>query len=186
MTYTPKHNDKSLRTIYIILFFASVVAIIINGVRKDSYSWLYISLAMLCLVGFLFLLISFELTTYSYVLNAKQKSYEFFVDRAVGKRNGYICYYPLSDLVYLVKKEDNTKERLREKYKKIQFNRYAHNIFSKDLYILVFKNTNYYDGIVIEANDTYLAFLNKAIRLQGIRLDIIEEKKEDCDNEANN
>lgn len=185
MTYTPKHNDRSLRTIYIVLFFASVVAIIINGIRQDKYGWLYISVAMLCLVGFLFMLISFELTTYSYILNANQKGYDFFVDRAVGKRGGYICFYPLSDLVYLTKKEENTKEKLTEKYKKIQFNRYVHNIFTKNAYVLVFKNTNYYDAVIIEANDTYLSFLNKAIALQRIKLDIIEENKEKRDEKDN-
>lgn len=184
MTYTPKHNDKSLRTIYMVLFFVSIIAIILNGIRKDNYSWLYISIAMLSLVGFLVMLISFELTTYSYILNAKSKSYDFFVDRSVGKRGGYVCFFPLSDLVFLTKNDESTRERLREKYKKIQFNRYVHNIFSKQTYILVFKNTNYYDAVIIEANDTYLAFLNKAIKLQKIELDIIEDKK--LDNEVSN
>lgn len=185
MTYSPKHNDKSLRTIYMTMFFASVVAIMINGIRNDKFNWLYISIAMLCLVGFLFLLISFELTTYSYVLNAKKQSFDFFVDRAVGKRNGYICYYPLADLVYLVKKEESTKERLSEHYKKIRFNRYVHNIFSKECYVLVFKNSSYYDAIIIEANESYLAYLNNAIKLQKIELDVIENKKEQ-ENEASN
>ena len=171
MTYSPVHNDKSLRTIYITMFFASVASMVVNGIRKDSYSWLYISLAMLCLVGFMFLLISFELTTYSYVLNAKERSYDFFVDRTVGRRNGYICYYPLDDLVYITKKDELAKEKLKEKYGKIQFNRYIHNLFTKDGYILVFKNKSYYDAIIIEANDTYLAFLNNAIKLQKIELD---------------
>ncbi|MBQ7353646.1 MAG: hypothetical protein IJW54_06580 [Clostridia bacterium] len=177
MTYTPKHNDKSLRTIYMILFFVSIIAIIVNGIRKDNYSWLYISIAMLSLVGFLVMLISFELTTYSYILNAKAKSYDFFVDRSVGKRGGYVCFYPLSDLVYLTKNEDGIREKLTKQYKKIQFNRYVHNIFSKNTYILVFKNTNYHDAVIIEPNDTYLAFLNKVIKLQKIELDIIDENE---------
>ena len=43
---------------------------------------------------------------------------------------------------------------------------------------MVFKNSSYYDEIIIEANDSYLAYLNNAIKLQKIELDVIENKKE--------
>ncbi|MBQ7907082.1 MAG: hypothetical protein IJ309_03810 [Clostridia bacterium] len=174
MNYTPKHNDKGLRILYFILFFLTVLFLMVNN---PTYRWLYLSLAMLSLVGAVYLLLSFELTTYTYVLNAKEKSYDFFVDKATGKRNAYVCYYPMADLVYLGKQEKDTKDKLNSKYKKIFFYRYAHNLFNANSYIMVFKNKDYYDAITLDLNDEYLSFINKVIRLQSIELEETENKE---------
>lgn len=176
MNYSPKHNDKGLRILYAILFFLTVLFLMINN---PQYRWLYLSLAMVSLVAAVYLLLSFELTTYTYVLNAKEKSYDFYVDKAVGKRNSYVCYYPMADLVCLSRVDNGTKARLSEKYKKIFFYRYAHNLFNPNAYIMVFKNTGYYDAITVDLNDEYLSFINKVIELQKIELDTLEaENKE--------
>ena len=131
MSFKPPHNDKGLRVVYSILFLAFVLFLLI---KNPQYNWLYMSLAIVCLIGATYLVISFELTTYSYIFVEKDKKIEFFVDKATGKRNNYVCYYHLTDLCYFDKYDEKARATLDKKYEGISFFRYYHNLFTKNKY----------------------------------------------------
>ena len=173
MSFKPPHNDKGLRTVYSILFLAFVLFLLI---KNPQYNWLYMSLAIACLIGATYLVISFELTTYSYVFVEKSRKTEFFVDKATGKRNNYVCYYHLSDLCCFEKYDEKTKEALDKKYESISFFKYYHNLFTKNKYVLVFKGEKSYEAIIIEATNPFINQANSLIKKQGITLDKIEEQ----------
>ncbi len=173
MIFKPRHNDKGLRATYIILLFLSVLFLMIDN---PQYKWLYLSLAIVTLIGGVYLIISFELTSYSYVFQEKGKRVEFFVDKATGKRNNYVCYYHLSDLCYFGKQDEKTKQWLDEKYKGAVMYRYVHNIFTKEKYIMVFKGERGFEAIIIEANAKLIAYMEKLTKAYELKLDKAEEQ----------
>ena len=173
MSFKPPHNDKGLRMVYSILFLAFVLFLLI---KNPQYNWLYMSLAIVCLIGATYLVISFELTTYSYIFVEKDKKIEFFVDKATGKRNNYVCYYHLTDLCYFDKYDEKARATLDKKYEGISFFRYYHNLFTKNKYVMVFKGEKGYEAVIIEAHTPFINQANSLIKRQGISLDTIEEQ----------
>ncbi len=173
MSFKPPHNDKGLRAVYTILFFTFVVFLLVNN---PSYHWLYMSLAIVSLIASTYLVISFELTSYSYVFVEKDKKIEFFVDKATGKRNNYVCYYHLTDLCFFDKYDEKTREALSKKYEGIAFFRYYHNLFTKNKHVMVFKGDKGYEAITIEAQDPLINHVKALVTKQGITLDTIQEQ----------
>lgn len=150
MNYTPKHKDITMRAIYaFLLLFAMVISNTGTGLTRTLL--LSASIVMLVMGAYLFL--RYELTTFSYIILDTDSGKEFFIDKAVGKRNGYVCFYPLKDAVELLTYTDKTKKELKEKYSKIYIYNYCHNRFKAERQILVFKNDGYYDAVIIELNE---------------------------------
>ncbi|MBQ7225198.1 MAG: hypothetical protein IJX02_01195 [Clostridia bacterium] len=160
MKYTPKHSDIIMRTIYGGNIACALVMMMLGTglVRTILLSFSVVLLA----VG-LFLFIRHDLTSFTYIVMENEKRLDFYVDRAVGKRGAYACYYPLSDAVLIEKYEKGTKKRLYSEYGKVFVYNYCHNRFTKDKYIVMFRNDGYFDAVVIELDTGCYEYLKKGI-----------------------
>ena len=81
------------------------------------------------------------------------------MDKHTGKRGTYVCYFPVSDAVKLIKMEDNTKAELRKEFKSIYFYNYGKNVFCGDKYIIVFENGDHHDAIIFEPDEKLIALI---------------------------
>ncbi|MBO5287649.1 MAG: hypothetical protein J6B34_05940 [Clostridia bacterium] len=150
MNYTPKHKDVTMRAIYAFLLLFSMVIV---NVGTGLVHTILMSIALVMLAVGAFLFIRYDLTSFTYIAIEKEKDFDFFIDKTVGKRNGYVCYYPLSDAISLEKWGRETKKALKARYGKIFFYNYCHNQFKTEKQVLVFKNDNYYDAVIIELGE---------------------------------
>ena len=150
MNYAPPHNDTKMRTIYAILVAAGLALYFVGT------GWVKAVLTALSLVFLatgLYLFIKHDLTTYTYILMENEGRQDFYVDRVVGKRGTYVCYYPLCDAVCLEEYKKGTRHILEEKYGKVFVYNYCHNRFSGKKQVLVFENDGYYDAVIIELDE---------------------------------
>lgn len=164
MKYAPKHNDKTMRIIYILLFGLALVLISLplkEGVSRTAL----IIVSIVSLVGAMYLITRYELTTYTYILNPNGNDYDFFVDKAVGKRGNYVCSYPVSSICKVIPYEKDTKEALKKEYPNILIYNYAHNLFTGKKQIIVFKSTPNYEAVICELGDEMEEFLEKIMVL---------------------
>lgn len=171
MNYTPKHNDNRIRAIYASLI---VIAFICMSVGTGLLKTVLMSLSVIFLITGLFLFIKHDLTSFSYIVMENEGRLDFYINKITGKRGNYVCYYPLSDVEALEKYEKGTKKQLYQKYGKVFIYHYAHNRFSEEKYVLVFKNDEYYDAVVCE-------FDNKNYEL--LKLGIEKSKSVKAENE---
>lgn len=170
MKYAPKHTDKTMRILYILLFGAALVLMTLpfnEGIPRT----VIICLSIISLVSAMYLIVRYELTTYTYILNPKGKDYDFFVDKAVGKRGNYVCSYQVSSIVKVVPYEKDTRESLKKEYQNIFIYNYTHNSFTDKKQVIVFRNTPNYEAVVCELGDEMESFLKSIIEL------IKEERK---------
>ena len=136
-----------MRAIYASLIVASFVMMSVGtGIVKT----VLVSLAVVCLGVGITLFIKYDMTTYTYIVLDRENTFDFYVDKASGKRNAYVCYYPLADALALEKYEKGTKKALRERFGKTFFYHYSHNRFCDDKYALVFKNEGYCDCVICQ------------------------------------
>ena len=164
MKFSPKHEGGALRALYIGLFALALICISLpfeNGTRRTAC----ILITMASLVGAMYLMMRYELTTYTYVLNPREQSYDFFVDKATGRRGNYICSYSVLDMVKVVPYEKDTKEKLSKEYAGIMFYNYTHNLFSKKKQVIVFRNSPHYDALIVEMNEQFEGFLKNVTEL---------------------
>lgn len=162
MNYSPKHTDNAMRILYGANFFFSIVLLMLG---EGIWRTIGVSVGMVLLVIATYLFIRYELTTFTYILSAKQHDFDFFVDKRTGKRGSYVCYYPISSVVYLGSGK-GLKKQLRKKYKNIVFYNYTHNRFGTNKSIIVFQHAKgEFDGIIFECNDAYKEYLKNAILL---------------------
>lgn len=159
MKYSPKRTDNAIRAIYAALLIMTVLfAGTGSGVTKAILS----SLALIFLTASLYLFIRYDMTSYTYMLSEKNGGYDFYIDKYVGKRGGYVCFYPISDSVMFEKYEQGMKKSLREKYGNIRFYNYSQNIIKADKSIIVFANTGYYDAVIFEPDSQFSEMIKKA------------------------
>ena len=163
MNYTPKHADGALRALYLGLFALAVVAIFFK--REDSNGWIFTCISLIAVVCGLYLLVRYELTTYSYILNAKENDFELLINKTVGKRSNCVCFYMVSDIVRFEPYNSETREEYKKDYKRIFFYNYTHNLFKEKKHVILFKNSEHYDAVIIEANEEYEAYIKNAIEL---------------------
>ena len=161
MNYSPKHNDTKIRAIYgglVILSFVfmSVGTGVVGAVCKAA--------AILCLALGLYLCIRHDLTTFSYIVMDKGNRLDFYVDRAVGKRGSYVCYYSLDDVACIEDYKKGTKKEIEEKYGKVFFYNYCHNRFTGIRQVIVFENTGYYDAVIVELSQECVDYLKSNIK----------------------
>ena len=164
MKFSAKHSDKTLRILYISLFIVGGVFMMLQP-ADNTRRTVYICVSLVLLVTALYLLMRYELTTYTYILNEGEHGYDFFVDKAVGKRGAYVCSYRVLDILEIIPYEKNSKEKLKAKNREIGFFDYTHNLFKKEKKIIIFKNSVDSDAIVVEMSPEFEAFLINAISL---------------------
>lgn len=162
MKFSPRHDDLRIRIIYASLI---VAAFVMMSFGTGIVRVVLMSLSVICLAAGLFLFIKFDMTTYTYIVLENDKRLDFYVDKMVGKRSAYACYYPLSDALTLEKYEKGVKKAIRQKYGKVFFYNYSHNCFCPGKYALVFQNDGYCDAIICQLDITSAEYLRRAIGL---------------------
>lgn len=164
MKFSPKHEGGAIRALYIGLFALALICMSLpfqNGTRRTAM----IIISMVSLVGAMYLMMRFELTTYTYVLNPREQNYDFFIDKASGRRGNYVCNYLVTDIVKVLPYEKETKYNLSTEYPGILFYNYTHNLFSKKKQVIVFKNSPHYEAVIVEMNEEFEAFLKNVTKL---------------------
>ena len=176
MNYTPKRKGGAMRALYLGLLALGLISIVVSGNFGASRKTAFICISMVSLVGGVYLMMRYELTTYTYILNAKENDFDFFVNKATGKRGSYVCYYMISDVASFVPCEKETKEELIAKYHNISFFTYTNNAQCKTN-VLVFRNADHFDAIIMERDEAYDEYLRNAIAL------VKEKKAKEADDE---
>ena len=163
MNFSPKHRDNTVRALYFGLFLLGFITMVLK--KDGTMGVVFTCISLVALVTALFLLVRYELTTYSYIMNAKEDDFEFFVDKAVGKRGNYVCYYMISDVVFYEKYNNEKKEALKKDFPNIFFYNYTHNLFSDKKQVIIFKNSSHYDAVIIDVDEAYDTYIKNAIEL---------------------
>ncbi len=156
MNHSPKHNDTPMRVIYGALI---TVGLIMNMLGEGTVKLIFTSLSLIFIGTGLYLFIRYDLTTYTYIVMENEGRFDFYVDRAVGRRGSYVCYYPLCDLVLIERYQRGVEKRLNREYGKTFVYKYFHNRFAKEKYIIVFKNQGYNDAVVCQLDAEALEYL---------------------------
>ena len=164
MKYTPPRNDRKIRGIYCCLFMVAIIGLLIpyGGIVTTVIQ----CSAFLFLTASVFLLIKYELYTYTYILSERNGTLDFYINKVSGKRGSYVCYFPLTDAVYFEKLEKGYAENLRRTYESIAFYKYNKNIFTGEKYIIIFENGSRYDAVIFEPGNEFA----DAIRKEMLRL----------------
>ena len=114
MRYSPNHSDPRMRAHYASLV---VCAFVMLSVGTGVVRAILVSLALVCLGVGLYLFIKCDMTTYTYIVMENEGRQDFYIDKAVGKRGAYICYFLISDALKIVKYNgSSTKENLKLEY----------------------------------------------------------------------
>ena len=160
MNYSPKHDDTKIRAIYGIFL---VVGLSFSSVGTSLTKVIFTTLSLAFIATGLYLFIRHDLTSYSYIVMENEGRLDFYVDRTVGKRGAYVCYYPLCDAVLLERYGKDTKKALLEKYGKVYVYNYTHNRFCNNRHVIMFKNDGYYDAIICQLDGESAEYLSKGI-----------------------
>lgn len=164
MKYSPKKTDLKIRIIYGALFVLAVFCMLFNF--DPSIKVYFSSVGLLSLVSSLYLFIKLEFTTYEYILIERNDTLDFYVNKIVGRRGNYVCYFPLSDALELCEYTSESKARLKEQYKNPLIYKYNQNVLCGKRYALVFENDNLPCVIVIEPNDELISHIEKELSRQ--------------------
>ena len=161
MKFSPTHNDNVMRAIYGILVLGGLV---LFNIGEGLLKTVFMSVSLVFLATGLFLFIRFEMTSFTYILMENEKRLDFYVDRAVGKRGTYVCYFPLYDCVELLDYTKESKKELKKKYPKIVFFNYCHNKVGVKKQVMVFEVDDTYEAIVVQL-DEYKNYMEESIKL---------------------
>ena len=156
MKYTPPRTDKKIRAIYCSLFILAVVGMVL---KLGIYTTVAQCVSVAVLTASLALYIKYESVTFTYILAERDGALDFYIDKRTGRRGSYVCYFPVSDAVYLEKEDKNTGSALREKYKSVDFYKYGKNIFTGQKYVIVFENNGKYDAVIFEPDESFVALI---------------------------
>ena len=159
MNYSPKHNDIKMRAVY---GFLIVLGLALNFVGTGLVKTVASALSLILLAVGLYFFVKHDMTTYTYILMENEGRVDFYIDRVVGKRGAYVCYYPLSDTVLAEKYEKGTRDKVNREYGKVFIYNYTHNRFCGDKQILVFKNEGYYDAVIVELSRECFDYIQKS------------------------
>ena len=168
MKYIPKRIDLKTRIIYGLLFVLAVFCMIFNA--PDSMKVYFSSVGLLALVASLYVFIKFEFTTYEYILIERNGTYDFYINKITGRRGSYVCYFPLTDAMEIVKYSSEMKNSLKEKYKNPLIYKYSQNILCGDKYALVFENDNLPCVVIAELNDEFVKIIEDEIARKSASL----------------
>lgn len=158
MQYTHKKRLGLIRAIYFTLFILSFVAMNFGeGFVKTSLT----VLSILSIVASVYLFARFEMTTFTYIIKENGTDFDFYVHKAVGRRGDYVCYYYMSDVCETVPYSKEALDELNKKYSPKGTYGFYHGYKGNDKYIVAFKNTDYYDLIILEMNEEFLSYFEK-------------------------
>ena len=161
MKFSPEHKDNIMRAIYGILTLGGLV---LFNVGEGLLKTVFMSLSLVFLATGLFLFIRFEMTSFTYIVMENEGRLDFYVDRAVGKRGSYVCYFPLSDCLDFVDYSKETKKTLKKKYPKILFFNYCHNKVGVKKQILVFDLDGTCEAVIVQLEE-YTNYMKEAIKI---------------------
>ena len=195
MNYTPKHTDKAVRALYLGLFLLGVVTMFLKG--EGTLGTVFVCVSIVSLVCSLYFVVRYELTTYSYIVNEKDGKYDFAVNKSVGKRGSYVCYYKASDIVKIEEYTSESKEILKKDFSNIFFYNYTHSLFEKKKQVIIFKNSLHYDAVILELDDECYAYMKSIIEKEKARkqeipyygldedatINIVDDEQNDANNE---
>lgn len=183
MKYSPKHNDKTMRILY-VLFFGAALIFMMLPIKEGIPRTVLICLSMASIVGAMYLLMRYELTTFTYILNPKGNDYDFFVDRAQGKRGNYVCSYRVSDIIKVEDYNKGTREAIQKEYPSIFIYNYTHNHFTGKKQIIVFRGARC-EAVICELGDEMESFLKNVIELvkEAQRIDYNEDFEKELEEE---
>lgn len=167
MNYTPKHSDKAVRALYLGLLLIGVVTMLFKDDGKLGI--LYVCISVVSFVSCIYFVVRYELTTFSYIVNETDGKYDFTVNKAVGKRGNYVCYYKVSDIVKIEEYSSEMKETMKKDYPNIFFYNYTHTLFDKKKQVILFKNSAHYDAVIVELDEECYAYMRDIIKLENER-----------------
>ena len=161
MKFSPPHKDNVMRATY---GFLVVCGLVLFNIGEGLLKTVFMSLSLVFLATGLFLFIRFEMTSFTYIVMENEKRLDFYVDRAVGKRGTYVCYFPLYDCVEFLDFTKEAKEELKKKYPRIVFFNYCHNKVGVKKQIMVFEADGTFEAVIIQL-DEYRNYMLNAIEL---------------------
>lgn len=159
--YTHKKHAGIVRVIYLALL---ILGFVLYPMDFEGMKLMFTLSALACLVAGIYLLIKCEMLTYTYIVRKKESDFEFFVNKAMGRRGNYVCYYYVSDIVRIEKHTKEAVSRISKEHPGVGYYNFSHGIFSKDKYLILFKLDGKYDMIIAEMNDEFKAYLETCIK----------------------
>lgn len=186
MTYTHKKHAGIIRIIYLALI---IIGFVLYPMELEGNKLFFTLSSLFSIVAGLYLLIKTEMVTYTYVIKEKKTDFDFFVNRAMGRRGNYVCYYYISDAIKVIKYSKEVVNELTKEYVNIGYYNFSHGIFSKDKYIILFKLKDEYNMILVEMNDEFKSYfencMEKATPFSSEDEDEDDEKSNDTENNVN-
>ena len=159
MKFIPARKDTKIRIIYSALLIGAIICF--SPIASGIIHTVMQSLGIVVLTSSLAIFIKYESTTFSYILIEKNGHFDFYIDKHVGKRGAYVCYFPVSDAVKIVKLTDTAKDELRTEYENIYFYNYGKNVFCGEKHIIVFKNESKYDAVIFEPDEKFVTLIKE-------------------------
>ena len=150
MNYSPKHNDIKMRAVY---GFLIVLGLALNFVGEGLVKTVLSAVSLILLAVGLYLFVKHDMTTYTYILMENEGRVDFYIDRVVGKRGAYVCYFPISDCVCHGTFTDTTRSELNAKYNDCSFSKYVQNFMTGKRYFALFAHEGRHQCVVFEANE---------------------------------
>ncbi len=149
MQYTHKKSPALVRFLFLTLIgLGFIIAFIpFTGIVRSIAS----IVAIACIISGMLVFMKYEMTVYSIVINAKETDFNFFINKVVGRRGAYACYFLISDALKVVKYNGaDSKSEISREYNGIVLHSYVHNINSKDRYAIIFLLDGRYDALIVE------------------------------------
>lgn len=189
MEYSHKKRNALWRALYICLI---VFGFFGYPLGEGIYKTLVSTISLISLVAGLYLLLKVEMTKITCIVKKRETDFDFYINRSMGKRGNYVCYYYVSDAVKIVKHTKEAVSEITKEYKNVGYYSFCHGLFSKDKYIILFKNIGYYDMIVVEMNEDFKRYLESCMacavpteeKNQSLHHD--DDEKADTDNNESN
>ncbi len=160
MKFSPKHSDFRMRIIYASLVLCSFIFM---NVGTGLTHTILLSVALVFLAFGLYLFLRHDLTTFTYIVLEKDDRLDFYVDKSMGKKGSYVCYFPLSDALFFTEYKKGVKKEISEKFGKTFFYNYRHNRFCTDNYVIVFQNDDHCDAIICQLDQKSAEFLRTSV-----------------------
>lgn len=180
MEYTHKKHLAVFRIIYLALIVSGFILYPLDYEGLKLFTTLS---SFACLVAGLYLLIKCEMITFTYVINERKTDFNFFINRSMGRRGNYVCYYYISDAVKVVKHTKEAVQEITREHPGCGYYSFCHGIFSKDQYIILFNLNGSYDMVIVEMNEEFKSYFESCMA-KAVPVSLNDDEDEDDSNEA--